>query len=67
MIKYNLYLLSKEERKKISTDLIAANVAFKEKNKIDVLAESIEMQQPKEIRSFFRERLSYYRNFKFKK
>lgn len=61
MKKYNLANLSKEEKDKIKIKILAAAVAFKEKNKIDVLAESVEMQQNKQMRSFFRQCLSYYR------
>lgn len=59
---YNLYFLSKKQKDEINVNLSASSVAFKERNKLDVLAAAIESKQPKEMRDFFKKRLLYYRS-----
>ena len=59
---HNLAVRSREERDKINVDLAASGVAFKERMNLPVIAMEVEMQQPSELRDYFKERLQHYRN-----
>lgn len=59
---HNLAARSREERDKINVDLAASGVAFKERMNLPVIAMEVEMQQPAELREYFKERLQHYRN-----
>lgn len=59
---YNLAARSREERDRINVDLAASGVAFKERMNLPVIAMEVEMQQPAELREYFKERLQHYRN-----
>ncbi len=43
-------------------DLAASGVAFKERMNMPVIRHEVEMQQPAELREYFKERLQHYRN-----
>lgn len=58
---FNLALLSAEEKEQINTDLAASGVAFKERYNMPVIAEMVEREQPEEMRDWFRQRLTTYR------
>lgn len=58
---HNIAARSKEERDKVNVDLAASGVAFKERMNMPVLAQEVEMQQPADLREYFRERLKFYR------
>lgn len=59
---HNLAARSREERDKINVDLAASGVAFKERMNMPVIPHEVEMQQPAELREYFKERLQHYRN-----
>lgn len=59
---HNLAARNREERDKINVDLAASGVAFKERMNLPVIAMEVEMQQPAELREYFKERLQHYRN-----
>lgn len=59
---HNLASRSREERDKINVDLAASGVAYKERMNLPVIAMEVEMQQPAELREYFKERLQHYRN-----
>ena len=59
---HNLAARSREERDMINVDLAASGVAFKERMNMPVIPNEIEMQQPAELREYFKERLQHYRN-----
>jgi len=59
---HNLAARSREERDRINVDLAASGVAYKERMNLPVIAMEVEMQQPEELREYFRERLQHYRN-----
>lgn len=59
---HNLAARSKEERDRMNVDLAASGVAFKERMNMPVIAMEVEMQQPDELKEYFRERLQHYRN-----
>jgi DNA polymerase-3 subunit theta len=59
---HNLAARSREERDRINVDLAASGVAFKERMNLPVIAMEVEMQQPAELREYFKERLQHYRN-----
>ncbi|WP_288445036.1 DNA polymerase III subunit theta [uncultured Pantoea sp.] len=58
----NLAARSREERDKVNVDLAASGVAFKERMNMPVIPHEVEMQQPAELREYFKERLQHYRN-----
>ncbi|CAI1171385.1 DNA polymerase III subunit theta [Serratia liquefaciens] len=58
---YNLASLSKEEMDKVSVDLVASGVAYKERMNQPVIAEQVEREQPEHLRDYFRERVAHYR------
>jgi DNA polymerase III subunit theta len=59
---HNLAACSREERDKVNVDLAASGVAFKERMNMPVIPHEVEMQQPAELREYFKERLQHYRN-----
>ncbi|HCJ9395021.1 TPA: DNA polymerase III subunit theta [Escherichia coli] len=59
---HNLAERSREERDRISVDLAASGVAYKERMNMPVIAMEVEMQQPEAMREYFKERLQHYRN-----
>jgi len=59
---HNLAARSREERDRINVDLAASGVAYKERMNLPVIAMEVEMQQPAELREYFKERLQHYRN-----
>lgn len=58
---HNLAARSKEERDKVNVDLAASGVAYKERLNQPVIPQQVEMEQPEELRGYFRERLQHYR------
>ena len=58
---HNLAARSKEERDKVNVDLAASGVAYKERMNQPVIPQQVEMEQPEELRGYFRERLQHYR------
>lgn len=58
----NLAARSREERDRMNVDLAASGVAYKERMNLPVIAMEVEMQQPSELREYFKERLQHYRN-----
>lgn len=58
---HNLAARSKEERDKVNVDLAASGVAYKERLNQPVIPQQVEMEQPAELREYFRERLQHYR------
>ncbi|MGM3160591.1 MULTISPECIES: DNA polymerase III subunit theta [Dickeya] len=58
---YNLAELPYEEMEKVNVDLAASGVAFRERYNMPVILDEIEQQQPAHLRTYFRERVSYYR------
>lgn len=58
---HNLAARSKEERDKVNVDLAASGVAYKERLNQPVIPQQVEMEQPEELREYFRERLQHYR------
>lgn len=58
---HNLAARSSEERDKINADLAASGVAYKERLNLPVIPQQTEMEQPAELREYFRERLQHYR------
>jgi len=59
---HNLAARSKEERERMNVDLAASGVAFKERMNMPVIPMEVEMQQPEDLKEYFRERLQHYRN-----
>lgn len=59
---HNLAARSREERDRISVDLAASGVAYKERMNQPVIPHEVEMQQPAALKEYFRERLQHYRN-----
>ena len=59
---HNLATRSREEPDRINVDLAASGVAFKERMHMPVIPHEDEMQQPEELRDYFRERLQFYRS-----
>lgn len=53
---------SREERDRINVDLAASGVAYKERMNMPVVPHEAEMQQPADLREYFKERLQHYRN-----
>jgi len=58
---HNLAVRSKEERDRVNVDLAASGVAYKELLNQPVIPQQVEMEQPEELREYFRERLQHYR------
>lgn len=57
----NLANLSQEEKDKVNVDLAASGVAYKERLNMPVVASEVERQQPEHLRTYFNERLAFYR------
>jgi len=60
-MEHNLAKLDRGAMDKINVDLAASGVAFKERYNMPVVAEQVEREQPELLRSYFRERLAFYR------
>ncbi|UVV75370.1 DNA polymerase III subunit theta [Pantoea agglomerans] len=58
---YNLASKENSERKRVSVDLAAAGVAYKERLNMPVIPHEVELQQPAMLREYFRERVVHYR------
>jgi len=58
---YNLSSKEKSERVRVSVDLAAAGVAYKERLNMPVITHEVKLQQPAELREYFRERVVHYR------
>ena len=61
---FNLGDLSKIEKDKINVDLAASGIAYKEKHGMEYDILRTELEQPEELREYFRKRLEYYRSIK---
>ncbi|HCS4220156.1 TPA: DNA polymerase III subunit theta [Klebsiella aerogenes] len=61
MSKHNIAAKSSEEQGKVSVDLAASGVAYKERLNIPVIPEVVMREQPEHLRDYFLERLSHYR------
>ncbi|HEK0450426.1 TPA: DNA polymerase III subunit theta [Proteus mirabilis] len=57
----NLANLTQEEKDKVNVDLAASGVAYKERLNMPVVASEVERQQPAHLRTYFNERLAFYR------
>ncbi|HED5888894.1 TPA: DNA polymerase III subunit theta [Salmonella enterica] len=58
---HNIAAKSKEEQDKVSVDLAASGVAYKERLNLPVIAEQVAREQPENLREYFMERVRYYR------
>lgn len=58
---HNIAARSSEERARVNVDLAASGVAYKERLNQPVIPHEVEMQQPAELREYFKERLRFYR------
>lgn len=58
---YNLAELPPEERQKMAVDMTAAAVAYKLRYGMSVIVGHIELEQPAELREYFRDRLAHHR------
>ena len=61
MSKHNIAAKSSEEQDKVSVDLAASGVAYKERLNMPVIAEQVAREQPEHRREYFMERVRYYR------
>lgn len=61
MPKHNIAAKSKEEQDKVSVDLAASGVAYKERLNQPVVAEQVAREQPEHLREYFMERVRHYR------
>ncbi|WP_270425648.1 DNA polymerase III subunit theta [Klebsiella variicola] len=61
MSNYNIASKSPEEQDKVSVDLAASGVAYKERLNQPVIAEQVAREQPEHLRDYFLERVRYYR------
>lgn len=61
MNSHNIASRSSEERARVNVDLAASGVAYKERLNQPVIPHEVEMQQPAELREYFKERLRFYR------
>ncbi|MFZ4214438.1 DNA polymerase III subunit theta [Pantoea endophytica] len=59
---HNLAARSREERDCVNVDLAASGVAYKERMNMSFVPHEAEMQQPADLREYFKERLQHYRN-----
>ncbi|HGN1021005.1 TPA: DNA polymerase III subunit theta [Proteus mirabilis] len=57
----NLANLTQEEKDKVNVDLAASGVAYKERLNMPVVVSDVERQQPAHLRTYFNERLAFYR------
>lgn len=58
----NLANLTQEEKDKVNVDLAASGVAYRERLNMPVVASEVERQQPAHLRTYFNERLAFYRD-----
>lgn len=58
---YNMTSKEKSERERVSVDLAAAGVAYKERLNMPVILHEVELQQPAALREYFRESVVHYR------
>ncbi|HIC8784582.1 TPA: DNA polymerase III subunit theta [Enterobacter hormaechei subsp. steigerwaltii] len=61
MCGFNIASKPKDEQDKVSVDLAASGVAYKERLNMPVIAEVVMREQPEHFRDYFLERLRYYR------
>ncbi|MBG2534432.1 DNA polymerase III subunit theta [Klebsiella pneumoniae] len=61
MSQWNIAAKSKDEQDKVSVDLAASGVAYKERMNMPVVAEVVAREQPEHLRDYFMERVRYYR------
>lgn len=61
MSDFNIASKSKEEQDKVSVDLAASGVAYKERLNQPVVSEQVAREQPEHLREYFMERVRYYR------
>ena len=59
---HRLAACSSEERDNVDVYLAASGVAYKERMNMLVIAMEVELQQPEDMREYFRECLQHYRN-----
>ena len=61
MSDWNIASKSKEDQDKVSVDLAASGVAYKERLNMPVIAEQVAREQPEHLREYFMERVRHYR------
>ncbi|MDQ1237718.1 MAG: DNA polymerase III subunit theta [Wigglesworthia glossinidia] len=61
-IVFNISDISSLEKEKIVSDLEAASIAFRERNKISVSIAELASKQPRHLLSYFYKQLDYYRS-----
>lgn len=61
MSQFNIAGFSKDEQDKVSVDLAAAGVAFKERLNMPVIAEVVAREQPEHLREYFMARMLHHR------
>ncbi|ELS5669461.1 TPA: DNA polymerase III subunit theta [Escherichia coli] len=61
MSDFNIAAKSKEEQDKVSIDLAASGVAYKERLNQPVVAEQVARELPEHLREYFIERVRHYR------
>jgi DNA polymerase-3 subunit theta len=61
MSEFNIAAKTKDEQDKVSVDLAASGVAYKERLNMPVIAEQVAREQPEHFREYFMERVKYYR------
>ncbi|HEC2091885.1 TPA: DNA polymerase III subunit theta [Klebsiella oxytoca] len=61
MSEWNIAAKSPGEQDKVSVDLAASGVAYKERLNMPVVAEVVAREQPEHLREYFMERVRYYR------
>lgn len=59
MSQWNIAAKSKEEQDKVSVDLAASGVAYKERLNMPVVAEVVAREQPEHLRGYYLERVRY--------
>ncbi|QAV24279.1 DNA polymerase III subunit theta [Proteus hauseri] len=57
----NLAKLTQEEKDKINVDLSASGIAYKKRLNMPVVTSEVKRQQPAYLRTYFNERLAFYR------
>ena len=62
MSNHNIAAKSKEEQDKVSVDLAASGVAYKERLNLPVIAEQVAREQPEHLREYFMERVRTIEN-----
>lgn len=61
MSQWNIAAKPKDDQDKVSVDLAASGVAYKERLNMPVIAEQVAREQPEHLREYFMERVRYYR------